>query len=199
MTPAEFQQLLAQKSAEDIVSEKILSNGSFALTDDLLDEMHRDLCAAFNLGLDKVKIYVVGSGKLGFSIAEKFDKKNRILLPRYRSFSAESDIDIAVVSQTLYYLIWRELAAHAHDDDYYMRNSEQGAYMLWGWLRPDFFPKSAKLTFCERWWHQFYSYSADTRFGRRDIRGGLYYTKWFLEAYQQRAVRACQLDEELKR
>jgi hypothetical protein len=199
LSPDEFKALVLQKSPDDIVRDEILSPGAYAIADDLIEYMRRELSASFNIPIDKIQLFIVGSGKFGFSISRKKEKESGQWLPRYRSFSAESDIDVAVVSQTLYYLIWKELAGYAHGDNEYMFSSEQGAYMLWGWLRPDFFPKYAGLVLSETWWQKFNSFSADTRFGRRKIRGGLYFGRWFLSEYQKRAVVECRNEEELKR
>lgn len=197
MTPEVFRQVLLEKSPEEIVRDILLSGDPVGISNELVSHVQREITASFNIPINSVDLYVVGSGKMGFSIVEKWDLNTKVKLQRFRAFSPLSDIDIAVVSQRLFYLFWKEISTYSHGNEEYRKDTKQGMFMLWGWLRPDHFPKNAVLPFCQTWWDKFNGFSADTRFGRRKVRGGLYFSRWFLEAYQCRAVRECRTMEEL--
>lgn len=200
MLPAEFKELLNQETVEAIVEKYILAPGAFSIGDELIEEVRQSLVATYNVNLSKetFEVIVVGSGKLGFSISKGRDKTTGESKERYRVFSPGSDIDIAIVSQKLFFLLWKEIAEHTHLDHNYVKSSNIGTYMTWGWIRPDMFPRNAQLPLCESWWANFHRFSADTRFGRRKVRGGIFFHKWFLSKYQQQAVRECLAEEKLK-
>lgn len=80
------------------------------------------------------KVVMVGSAKLGFSIAPK---------KIWNDFNEESDIDIVVISETIFDEYWQELlnfninvkARSEQEDKNYREFLE---YFLKGWIRPDF-------------------------------------------------------------
>ena len=72
-----------------------------------------------------------------------------------------------------------------------------GDYLVCGWLRPDYFPKDARIRSCDDWWELFNRFSVDPRFNRRKVRGGLFYSRTQLELYARRAIRDCAEAEEL--
>jgi hypothetical protein len=142
-----------------------------------------------------LEIIVVGSAKLGFSIAEKF-VPGRNPRPRYREFDPyTSDVDLAVVCQKLYFDIWRDLSTYSHSQSPFPWDSQLAKYMVVGWIRPDHFPKLQGPIKCMRWWELFQTFSNSTPFNRRKVRGGLYFHRDFLNQYQQRAVISAQKAE----
>jgi hypothetical protein len=138
-----------------------------------------------------VDVWIVGSAKLGFSITEKGGPDGS-RLPRYRPFGPQSDIDVAVISQGIFNLIWNDLSAHAHQTPRLPWDSKAlGDYLVCGWLRPDHFPKRVRLRSCDLWWDLFRSFSANRKFGARKVRGGLFADVDHLRRYLSRAVTEC--------
>jgi len=82
------------------------------------------------------KVVMVGSAKLGFSIAPK---------KLWNNFSEESDIDIVVISEQAFDGYWKEMMnfninvkARSEPEDRRFRDFLE--YFLKGWIRPDLFP-----------------------------------------------------------
>jgi len=156
-----------------------------------VDYLRARLASTFGIAPGQVNVWIVGSAKLGFSIVEK-RLSDGTVLPRYRKFSADSDIDVAVVSPMIFDLIWRELSAYAHRVPRLPWNSGQlGDYLICGWLRPDHFPIRARLRRCDDWWDLLRRLSADGRYGRRKVRGGLFHSIEHMKQYLGRALDEC--------
>ena len=189
MELADFKRALRESSAADVVSNIILAAGAKHVTTEALQHAEAMLRSKFQIGeKHTLEIVVVGSAKLGFSIAEK-TVAGRNPLPRYREFDPYiSDIDLAIVSQKLYFDIWRDLSTYSHNQSPFPWDSTLGKYALVGWLRPDHFPTLQRPLSCMKWWELFQNLSNSKQFSRRKVRGGLYFHRDFLHQYQQRAV-----------
>ena len=127
---------------------------------------------------------MVGSAKLGFSISPA---------KRWKPFGEESDIDVAIVSTSLYTLLWQELAAILTADPTFNwdRHTPFAKYHVRGWLRPDMMPASPALGRADEWFEFFRSLTAEQVCGPYKISAGIYYDLDFLELYQSRAVEMC--------
>ena len=112
ITLDEFKARCATDSAEDIVDEVLLADDAAHVSEQNRAYLLSRLATTFGVEESRVQLWVVGSAKLGFSTVEK--RKNGNVLPRYRSFSALSDIDTAVVSPDIFRIIWDELSIYAH-------------------------------------------------------------------------------------
>ncbi len=132
---------------------------------------------AKKFGLHPNEVFVVGSAKLGFSIAP--DKE-------YHLFSDESDIDIALVCSTLFDEFWNQLYSYKEEfpndwDEY----DDFVDYFFRGWIRPDKLPPSDLFSLRKDWWDFFRSLTSSGRYGNYKITGGLYQSYFFLENYQK--------------
>jgi len=56
--------------------------------------------------ITNAELNFVGSAQLGFSLLQKGDR------PRYRAFSIESDLDIAIVSSSFFDEVWESTFVH---------------------------------------------------------------------------------------
>lgn len=149
ITLGEFRALCLSESAEEIVERVLLVDDALHVSPSNRADLSASLSATFGLNESSLKLWIVGSAKLGFSISEK--RKNRQVLARYRPFTALSDIDTAVVSADLFRLIWDELSIYAHAKAWMPWDSGVlGDYMIHGWLRPDHFPRR-RLRRCDDW------------------------------------------------
>ena len=137
---------------------------------------------AKNFGLHPNEVLVVGSAKLGFSIVP--DKE-------YDLFSDESsDIDVALVSSTLFDEYWNHVFGFKKKNPYWNEN-EFVNYLFQGWIRPDKLPPSKSFSLRKDWWDFFQSMTSSGRYGNYNIRGGLYQSYFFLENYQKICIQKC--------
>jgi hypothetical protein len=186
---SEFRGLCKTTSPEEIVDEILLADDAAHVSTELRQHIRESLASTFGVADSAVNMWIVGSAKLGFSLTER--RKDGVVFPRYRPFGPLSDIDTAVVSPEIFRLIWDELSSFAHEQPWMPWNSGPlGDYMVCGWLRPDHFPRR-RLRRCDDWWDRFRQLSADLRFSRRKVRGGLFHSLDDLRRYQRRAVVEC--------
>lgn len=190
ITVEEFRRRCAVQTAEEIVEDVLLDGSVMHVAPENQRYICEELGRSFGVNTVDIDLRIVGSAKLGFSISEK--TKDGTHYPRYRSFSAVSDIDTAVVSPKLFRIIWDELSIFAHGQPWIPWNSRKlGDYMVYGWLRPDHFPRGQRIRSCDIWWDLFRKFSREARFDRRSVRGGLFHSTNDLKRYMRRAVIDC--------
>ena len=141
---------------------------------------------------DPLKIQIVGSAKLGFSISEKHLADGSIL-PRYRAFSPVSDIDTVVICPMIFDAIWNDLSTYAGQSVSRLpwNSGALGDYLVHGWLRPDLFPKVTSLRKCQDWWNVFSELSLNKDFNRHSVRGAIFHSLEHLKRYQLRSITEC--------
>lgn len=128
-------------------------------------------------------VYIVGSAKLGFSISP---------VKRWRRFGDESDIDVAVVSETLFEKFWNEIDQYAARPDSWDNRKRCLMSIGSGWIRPDLLPGSMAT----EWFEFFRVLQREKRFsGGIKLAAGIYHSMGFLERYQARAVSQCRKDQ----
>ena len=137
---------------------------------------------ADHFGLHPNEVLVVGSTKLGFSVAP--DKQ-------YRLFRDTSDIDIALVSSTLFNEFWKEVFRYEQEGRNWPEYAEFVDYFFRGWIRPDKLPESPIFPLRKNWWNFFQDITNSGRYGDYKIAGGLYKSYFFLENYQKICVQKC--------
>lgn len=166
---------------DDIVVQKYITFGeSYVLPTDKYFGLKYEIARRFTLHPSQV--VMVGSGKLGFSIKPT---------KRYTPFGDESDLDIAIISETLFnelwssvFDYWRNNAAH-----FWATETQFKEYLFRGWIRPDFLPLSTKRSY--QWFEFFRQLTLTGKFGPYKINAGVYKSWWYLERYQQTAVAKC--------
>jgi len=125
-------------------------------------------------------VIMVGSAKLGFSIAPK---KN------WKVFNEESDIDIVIVSESAFTSFWSKLFLFNENISHEKAEEENYKkfkdYFFRGWIRPDYF--SYKYPGKNEWFDFFSSLSRDFGNGRK-ISGALYYGFDFFEKYHTKNI-----------
>lgn len=189
MNVSDFKHALLNKTLDVVANDILLAPGAKHVDQAVLIDAANKLRSKFQIGADhQLEVIVVGSAKLGFSVTEKAVPGGRPL-PRYREFDpANSDIDLAIVSQKLFFDIWKTLSFYSHQQAVFPWDTQLAKYMVLGWIRPDHFPRMNRPLPCQKWWELFNQFSISKEFGRRKVRGGLYFHKDFLIQYQQRAL-----------
>lgn len=196
-TSDEFRNQLLNLSSGEVVDQFILTDDPGPHTSrEALSYLETKIRDKFSLPVeDSLETIVVGSAKLGFAILDKLPRNGKRYQPAYRVFCpGQSDIDIAVVSQRLYGKIWQDLARFGAHLDSFPWRSELSAYMLHGWIRPDKFPQAAPQK-CIDWKELINEVSRSSHFRYKNLRCGIYHSKYFLRIYQQRGVITAQQAE----
>lgn len=176
----EFRDDLPLRSGPEVVQRHITHGNCFALGDNEYFELKRAVGEHFNL--HHTEIIVVGSAKLGFSVAPA---------KRYRPFGDASDIDVALCSSTLYDSMWQDVFAYWARGEEWSHLSDFRKYHFRGWMRPDLLPPQTSFSRANEWWEFFRSLTASGRFGSYKITGALYKEWRFLETYQLTCMQSC--------
>jgi hypothetical protein len=134
------------------------------------------------------EIIVVGSAKLGFSIAPT---------KRYRAFGETSDIDVAIVSPQLFDRVWHEVFGYLDSARSWEARRDFANYFVRGWIRPDKLPPGENFLFTQEWFDFFRGLSNSREFGDIKISGALYRDWIFLEKYQESCILKCREAEEM--
>ena len=190
--------LLGGEAIQKIVADHLISDGPGAHVSqpalDFIADMTRQ---RFQIPVDAaLRVIVVGSAKLGFSIIEKTVPMNTVK-PRYRDYvPGVSDIDIAMVSAALYAKLWAGLALFGANKQKFPWRSKLSDYMFHGWIRPDKFPFENPPQVCKDWTRLRDELNRSAHFSHAPLRCAIFQSPYFLSLYQQRSVRDAMLAEE---
>ncbi len=188
-TIKEFRNKLETVDEKILVRKFITSGNCYVINEDEYSELKSIIADHFSIHPNEVLI--VGSGKLGFSLSENTTKGKF----RYRHFSESSDIDVAIISQSLFDEIWKLLYDYTEDKGYWSKQQEFTSYHFQGWMRPDMLPITPRFDFTQtKWWDFFNELTSSQKFGDYKIRGGLYRDWHFLEKYQLKSIRQCKIE-----
>lgn len=187
----EFREKLADLSSEEEITDfcrKFILHGTpyvFRNQEDLFYEFRKRIGKQFNIPFHEV--YITGSAKLGFS-----PFKNK-------TFDLDSDIDVALVSETLFDKIMRSIL----EFQYQIRRNRQSTntrelaryrefleYTAIGWIRPDKLPVSLQIKDLKHEWFAFFdsiSY-AKSEVGNYKVTAGIFKTYDHLELYTQTGI-----------
>ena len=179
---AKFKSDLTQHNTATVTHRNILGGGCYALDHDQYMSLKERVADHFRVAT--MEVIVVGSAKLGFSIAP---------MKRYRHFGDESDIDVAIASPKLFDAIWDEsLDFHLDGPVVWDKLSQYRKNVFRGWIRPDQLPTHGSFQRSHEWFEFFRSLTQSGEYGQIKITGALYRTWRHLERYQWDAVLQCQ-------
>ena len=187
ITVDEFKGKLRNQAISDIeVVQGYITHGpAFVFKDN--DEKYFQLknTIAQNFELNPQEVIMIGSAKLGFSISPR---------KLWESFHDESDIDMVIISATIFDKFWKDLYDFnfninltdrtEKEDKQYYRFLE---YFFRGWLRPDVFPF---LYSGRKEWEGFFKSISYGEFGEQHKISGAVFRDWeFYEAYHTSNIR----------
>jgi hypothetical protein len=180
---AQFKSDLKQRSESDIVHKHILTGLPVAVPEPGYFEIRRSTAQAFNICPSEVLI--VGSCRMGFSI-----KDDQL----YSAIRPDSDIDIAIVSESLFQEYWEAVFRFATSDSTF-RTSEK--YLTFakdlakGWIMPRGLPQMRSFLKTNTWVTHFDRLGGKRFHGPepRNINAKLYRSWSRLQAYQEILVR----------
>jgi hypothetical protein len=199
----EFKTALLSKPIDEVVANYVLAGDPYAFEaqPNALQRLRSHVAAA--LSVDAANVIVVGSAQVGFSLSP-------VNFPR--RFSEESDIDVAIIDETLFDRVWHTLLKwhyprrlHLPTGDWKW-TSDRRKELYWGWFVPDkirftglSLPAALKpIRDCSsQWFNTFRSLSRYPEFSGRDVSGRLYRTWEHVNMYQSEGLR--QIREVLNR
>jgi hypothetical protein len=176
-----------------ILRKHIIFGQNFLFKEDKQRDLREEIADKWNV--HPVNILIVGSSKLGFSIAEKnkIDSAGNILetKPRYRNFSDNSDIDVAIISPTLFDTVWKTIYDFSLRTPHWTGVHDFRKYFFKGWIRPDMLPFMSENCYRKNWFEYFKDLTNSGEYGPYKIRAGIYKDWNFLEDYQLKAIKEC--------
>lgn len=176
----DFKRDLSILSPLEIARKHIVFGECAVISSEKYFELRHRISEQF--GVHTNQVIVVGSGKLGFSIAPR---------KRYRDFGDTSDIDVAIVSEDLFLSVWKDVHRYFAQGGYWEKKSDFFLYLFRGWIRPDKLPPDQDFEFSRHWAEFFDILSASRRFSTARIAGAIYQSWYFLESYQSIAISEC--------
>ena len=182
----EFKKDLNDLSPIEMVRKYITSGDCFILSNDQYFDLRSKVACCF--GLHPNEVLVVGSAKLGFSIAP---------CQLYNTFSTESDIDVALVSSKLFDEIWQSGYDYKYSGEDWKKkeHSKFIKYLFRGWIWIDMLPESPLIPLIDKGVKLFEKMTSSGMFGNHKISGGLYKSYFFLENYQKICIEHCIKDK----
>lgn len=135
-------------------------------------------------------VVVVGSAKLGFTLRPKPGR------PALSSFSDISDIDVAIISSSLFLSLWKRIFDYAEQHDDWSDGPKFREFLQRGWLRPDKLPRNAEFPERRQWFEFFQGLTDSGRFGPYKIAAGIYYDEDFWSKYTKRSLLDLRMSEE---
>lgn len=187
-----FRAKLRTHTPDQLIDEFLLTPGCHGIEAGLDAQLQEFVGNKFEVAATDV--LVVGSAKTGFSISQKI-RNGRVIKPRYRSFSEESDVDLAIVSSALFDRIWEETFSYLNEIGPWAQIQSFEKYFFRGWIRPDKLPQEDTFRPGKTWRDFFNRMNRDRDYTDHRISAGLYRSPLFLRAYQRVAIKECQQEE----
>ncbi|OOE04644.1 hypothetical protein BO219_04415 [Anoxybacillus kestanbolensis] len=184
----EFKKVLDNKemSDADIVDRYILFGTPFVFknNEDKYYFLKREIANFF--GTSTSNVIMVGSAKLGFSIAPQ---------KLWKLLDDDSDIDMVIISEELFDDYWKQLFEfninltyrNEKEDELYRDFLE---YFFKGWIRPDKFPFKFDN---KRKWFEFFNKISYGEYDKRKITGAIYRNEYFFRKYHEQNIRRLRL------
>lgn len=181
-----FQDDLKALDVGEVAQRRVTHGSCHALNDDQYFDLKNAVARQY--GIHHTQVVVVGSAKLGFSIAPQ---------KRYREFGEMSDIDVAFASPDLYDKFWSDTFDYWSRAGDWPNIADFRRYHFRGWIRPDKLPATQAFARSNDWWNFFQSLASTGQYGRIKITGALYKSWDFLEGYQRICLQQCKNELEL--
>ena len=186
LTKDEFVELLNTRSVDWIVDNHVFGGPNFYSF--RKPQVYRQMMSAISIGLQvpPTDIHVIGSARIGFSLSpNKFGER----------FNQYSDIDICVVSNSLFDSSWIDILAnerHARTNlnpqtRQHLRNHREYHYVYNGWMYPGALVPVLRIG--TRWMRTFNGLSRIAELATRSISGRLYRTWDHARLYHQWSLR----------
>ena len=181
-------------SCEDnktLIDRYYYSTISPVLTNEKQASLKRRISDEF--GVSMRDILLVGSAKLGFTLLPKRGR------PPLTQFGDDSDIDIAIISGSLFVKYWQETFSYWIQKKNWDKAEKFREYLFRGWLRPDKLPTDPDFKLSDEWFEFFRGLQFNGEYGGYKIAAGIYLNERFWEEYAASSLAECRnYLEELK-
>lgn len=171
-----------KQNADSFIVDQYICRGTpfiFSNNLPLYQQLRVDIARHFNV--QSSRVFVVGSSKLGFSIAP-----NKL----FRELTEESDIDVAVVDSALFEVLWKRyfdnnirLLYRTEDEE--NRYNQFLQYFFRGWIRPDLLPNSFVD---KREWFNYFDSISYTLYDNRKVAAAVYKDDYFFRRYHEENI-----------
>lgn len=188
---SEFKEDLLNKSISDkeIVDKYILFGTPYIFREDERKYYSLKKVIADHFGISQTNVIMVGSAKLGFSIAPH---------KLFRKITDESDIDVVIISEKLFDSFWESLfefninitSRTEKEDQTYKKFLE---YFFRGWLRPDKFPFNYHN---KQQWFDFFKRISYKDYDKRKVTGAIYRNEYFFRKYHENNIKEIRIGVE---
>ena len=185
---ARFKKDLSAIGVKDVIWKHITTGPTAKIDDDAYFELRHRIAQRF--ALHPSSVVIVGSCKLGFALKIKGDGPNRA---RYEPAGDRNDVDVAIVSQSLFDSIWdTTFDLLQRKWDWSLDHGKSFSKDLFnGWISPSELPAFPNIPPIRDWKEFFESQTRSRLCGYRKIEGRLYRSWARLEAYQETMVSQC--------
>ena len=190
-TKDEFKELLNSRTLDWVIDNYVFRGLPFYSSH--APEVHNQMIRTISQGLNVSQndICVIGSARIGFSLSpEKYGQP----------FSEFSDIDICIVSQSLFDPSWLDVLGRYRTKGlslnrrtrWHLQEHREGHYVYNGWMYPESIVQVLEIG--QRWLRTFNGLSHIADFASRTVAGRLYrtwdharyYHRWSLGKVKQR-------------
>ncbi|MEW6100764.1 MAG: hypothetical protein AB1481_00505 [Candidatus Omnitrophota bacterium] len=174
--------LTAKISDKEMVNKYISFGTPYIFQDDEIKYHQLKQIVATRYKTHNNDIIMIGSAKLGFSIAPR---------KLWRPFSDISDIDIVIISPELFDEFWKDLfnfniSLEVRTEEEEEKFLEFLGYFFRGWLRPDLFP----FEFERKWrWFDFFRAVSQEYYEGKKITCAIFKDYFFFESYHITNIR----------
>lgn len=166
----------------NILNKYIFTGNPYIFTENL--GLYADLktTIASHFNIEVTRIHMVGSAKLGFSIA-----KSKLWKP----FDDDSDIDMVIISDGVFDNFWEDLSdlnfgLYARSERDEKKFESFLKYFFRGWIRPDFLPLTHNKT---QEWLDYFRGISYKEFGPYKITGAVFKNEFFFRKYHERNIK----------
>lgn len=180
---AEFKkELIREQNLSEFINKRIVFGVPYIFKENELNyfNLKRKLVEFFNVSYRN--IFIVGSSKLGFSIAP-----NKL----WKKIDEDSDIDVVIISNDLFEYYWKRILEFNSKSIPISKNERQISFLNYffrGWLRPDKFPNSFDGYI--KWFEYMNEISYKIEYGNRKIAVAVYKDDYHFMQYQHNNLSA---------
>ncbi len=183
----EFQRDLAaaKNDLSDVIQKHITTGEPVVIESDVYYQLRRSV--AYEFGIHPSCVILVGSCRTGFSLKPK---------KRYECVRSDSDVDVAVISESLFDDYWDQVFDLTRSDRGWGRSEGKSfsVDLFMGWITPQRLPNRPRFKNSRKWAEVFDDLTAKRICGIRTITARLYRSWKRLEAYQEIMVSQCRND-----
>ncbi len=176
---------MAHDSLRDVIQKHITTGEPAVVGAEVYYRLRRAIAQEFRI--HPTAVILVGSCRMGFSLKPK---------KRYQPVAMHSDVDVAIISASLFDDYWDRVFDLARTDRGWADSNGRkfASELFQGWIAPRELPNLKRFENGRKWAEFFDALTAQRTCGIRAISARLYRSWDRLEAYQEIMVSRCRQD-----